>query len=408
MNVMETSFGLVFHLKKNKKENASELPVYLRITVDGKYCEISTKRNCNPDFWNSGTGRLHGKTDYAKSFNAYLDTLQQKVYEAKRRLIELDQNYSAEDIKNNVLGRVEKKSAHMLLEIFKYHNEQISALINHEYSKSTLKRYNTSLKHTKNFLRYRYKLDDIDITKLNYEFITEYEFWLKSVHKCNHNSTIKYLSNFRKIINRCVRNGWLSKDPFYGFSMVKKEVDRIALTEFELAAIANKKFSIERLGVVKDIFLFSCYSGLAYADVLKLRRSDIVIGSDGEKWIYTHRTKTDVLSRIPLLPVALHILEHYNNKESCNLDDRLLPVLSNQKMNAYLKEIADVCGIHKNLTYHLARHTFATTVTLSNGVPMETVSKMLGHKNLRTTQLYAKILDKKISDDMKSLRAKFC
>lgn len=408
MYVMESSFGLLFYLKKNKAESLNEVPIYLRITIDRNLCEISTKRKCKPDIWNSGVGRANGKTDYAKSLNAYLDTLQQKVYEAKRRLIELDKCYTAEDIKNSVLGREVKNPRHMLLEVFKYHNEQISALVNHEYSKSTLKRYVTSYRHTKNFLAFRYKLEDVDITKLTYEFITEYEFWLKSVHKCNHNSTIKYLSNFRKIINRCVRNGWLTKDPFYGFSMVKKEVDRTALTEYELTAMANKKFPIERLAVVKDIFLFSCYSGLAYVDVLKLRRSDIVVGVDGEKWIYTHRTKTDVLSRIPLLPAALNILEQYANHESCKLDDRVLPVLSNQKMNAYLKEIADVCGIHKNLTYHLARHTFATTVTLSNGVPMETVSKMLGHKNLRTTQLYAKILDKKISDDMKSIRAKFC
>lgn len=169
-------------------------------------------------------------------------------------------------------------------------------------------------------------MDDIDIIKLNYEFITEYEFWLKSVHKCNHNSTIKYLSNFRKIINRCVRNGWLTKGPFFGFSMVKKEVDRTALTDYELAEIVGKQFPIERLAIVKDIILFSCYSGLAYADVLKLKRSDIVIGIDGEKWIYTHRTKTDVLSRIPLLPAALNILDQYSNHKSCRSDDRVLPV----------------------------------------------------------------------------------
>ena len=187
---------------------------------------------------------------------------------------------------------------------------------------------------------------------------------------------------------------------------LKEEVERTALTEYELQTLSAKTFSAERLSIVKDIFLFSCYSGLAYADVQKLKRSEIVIGMDGEKWIFTKRQKTDSSSRIPLLPAALQILNRYAEHPQCKFGDKVLPVLSNQKMNAYLKEIADVCGITKNLTYHIARHTFATTVTLSNGVPIETVSKMLGHRNLKTTQHYAKILDKKISEDMKSLYSK--
>jgi site-specific recombinase XerD len=216
---------------------------------------------------------------------------------------------------------------------------------------------------------------------------------------------MKYLSNFRKIVNICIRNGWLQKDPFMAFKMTKREVERTALTEFELQTLAVKKFSIERLTIVKDIFLFSCFSGLAYSDVKKLRRSEIVIGIDGEKWLISRRQKTDITARIPLLQQALDIIDRYENNRQCILENRVLPVLSNQKMNAYLKEIADLCGINKNLTYHIARHTFATTVTLSNGVPIETVSKMLGHRNLKT-QHYAKILDIKISADMKQLRRK--
>jgi len=218
---------------------------------------------------------------------------------------------------------------------------------------------------------------------------------------------MKYLANFKKIVLRCLKNGWLQKDPFLGFNMAKKEVERTALTEHELEKLCSTRFSIERLEIVKNIFLFSCYSGLAYADVQKLKRSEIRIGVDGEKWIFTKRQKTDVSSRIPLLPPALKILDRFEEHPECKCKDRVLPVLSNQKMNSYLKEIADVYGINKNLTYHIARHTFATTVTLSNGVPIETVSKMLGHRNIKTTQHYAKILDKKISDDMKNLRLKF-
>jgi len=293
------------------------------------------------------------------------------------------------------------------MEIFKHHNDQMAELVGREYAPGTLERYNTSYKHTISFLEWKYKVTDLDITQLNFEFITEYEFWLKSVRKCDHNSTMKYLSNFRKIINICIRNSWLQKDPFIGFKMTQREVERTALTEFELQVLSAKKFSVERLGLVRDIFLFSCFSGLAYSDVKKLKRCEIVIGIDGEKWLISKRQKTDITASIPLLPQALRIVDKYEKDPQCILTERVLPILSNQKMNAYLKEIADLCGINKNLTYHIARHTFATTVTLSNGVPIETVSKMLGHRNIKTTQHYAKIPDIKISMDMKQLRTKF-
>lgn len=201
-------------------------------------------------------------------------------------------------------------------------------------------------------------------------------------------------------------NGWLEKDPFIKFKMTKKEVIPEFLTEEEVQTMVEKKFGSARINQVRDIFLFCCYTGLAFVDVRKLNVSEIGIGIDGSKWIFTKRQKTATPSRIPLLPIALEILEKYKDHPVCVNSEKVLPVLSNQKYNEYLKEIAEICEIKKNLTTHTARHTFATTITLSNGVPMETVSKMLGHKNLRTTQHYAKILDKKISDDMSLLRQK--
>ena len=188
--------------------------------------------------------------------------------------------------------------------------------------------------------------------------------------------------------------------------MTKKEVIPEFLTEHELNRIVSKKFTSERLSQVRDVFLFCCYTGLAFVDVEKLKPSEIGIGIDGTKWIFTHRQKTDALSRIPLLSVAIDILEKYKNHHDCINSGKVLPVLSNQKYNDYLKEIAGICSINKKFTTHTARHTFATTVTLSNGVPMESVSKMLGHKNLKTTQHYARVLDRKLSDDMNVLRNK--
>jgi integrase len=283
----------------------------------------------------------------------------------------------------------------------------LKALIGQEFSPLTFERYTTSKKHTLEFLKWKYKVDDIDIKKLNYEFIHNYEFWLKSVRKCDHNTTIKYLSNFRKIVNICIKSGWLDRDPFVGFKMTKREVERPFLTEDELIRIAEKKFIMPRMSQVRDIFVFCCYTGLAYADVKKLTADEITIGIDGEKWIWTSRQKTDTATRIPLLPPALEILDRYKEDPQSLSNGRLLPVLSNQKMNSYLKEIADACEIKKKMTFHTARHTFATTVTLANDVPMETVSKLLGHRNLKTTQHYGKILDLKVSQDMGMLRAKF-
>ncbi len=381
---MEQSFGLLFYLKKSKNCSAGSLPIYIRITIDGRPCEVSTHRKCYLGEWNQTTGRMNGKTETAKSFNAYLDTLQQKVFEAKRKLIELDQPLSALNIKNILLGKGLAQPKYMLMEIFKKHNDQIEALVNRDFAPGTIERYCTSYKHTLGFLEHHYHVKDIDISKLDYEFIHEYEFWLKTVRKCQQNSAVKYLSNFKKIVNLCIRRGWLMRDPFLGYKMHRTEVERVALTELELQTMAAKSFGTERLGLVRDIFLFSCFSGLAYADVKKLKQSEIVQGDDGGLWLHSRRQKTDITARIPLLPMAAKLIDKYKKHPHVILEGTVLPVLSNQKMNAYLKEIADVCGFTKNLTFHIARHTFATAVTLNSGVPIETVSKMLGHRNLKT------------------------
>ncbi|MFT3980624.1 MAG: site-specific integrase [Ferruginibacter sp.] len=398
------NFSVLFFLKKPKNYVSGEMPVYMRITVDGQQKEMTTARHCDPQSWNQKAEKAFGKTEKVKELNNHLTALQVKVFEARRLLIESCKEVTAEAIKNLLTGQVEK--SRMILDVFKHHNEQMEALVKIEFSPATLERYKTSLEHTRSYIKWKYNKEDIELPKLDFEFVTDYEFWLKSVRKCNHNSTIKYISNFRKIVNRCIRSGWLSKDPFLGFKMTKREVERTALSQEEIQAISNKTFSSERLSQVRDIFLFCCYTGLAYADIKKLKRSEISIGIDGEKWIFTNRQKTETASRIPLLPTSLVIMQRYDHHPQCVNEDRLLPVLSNQKMNSYLKEIADLCGIEKKFTFHIARHTFATTVTLSNGVPIETVSKMLGHKNLRTTQHYAKIIDRKVSDDMQALKQK--
>ncbi|MEO5975956.1 MAG: site-specific integrase [Chryseolinea sp.] len=264
----------------------------------------------------------------------------------------------------------------MLMQIFQQHNDQVKALVNREFSPLTFERYATSFRHTESFMLWKYKIKDINVKELKYEFIADYEFWLKSVRKCDHNTSMKYLSNFKKIVHICIKNGWLGRDPFVGFKLAKREIERPFLVEDELNRIIRKDFLMPRLKQVRDIFIFCCYTGLAYADVEKLTRDEVTIGIDGEKWIWTSRQKTDSATRVPLLPPALEILDRYKDDPQCAVKGRLLPVLSNQKMNNYLKEISDACEITKKMTFHTARHTFATTVTLTNGVPIETVSKM--------------------------------
>lgn len=401
---MKTKITLHFYAKSTKANAAGLLPIYVRLTVDGNRMEFSTKKFIDSAKWSPEMSKMKGNTENARSLNEYLDLMKSKIFDIQMELIHRNEPLTIEVFKNRLLGIHERER--MLIPIFEEHNRKVEELIGLEYAPGTLERYKTSLKHTKEFLQWKYRISDIVINKIDHSFVTEYEFYLRSVRKCANNTAVKYIKNFKKIIKICISNGWLDKDPFANYKSKIREVERDYLTQEEVQDIYSKVFVTERLNLVKDIFVFSCFTGLAYIDVKNLTVSNISMGIDGGKWIFTHRQKTETASRIPLLPIPEELILKYVNHPQCINEDKLLPILSNQKMNSYLKEIADVCGIKKDLTFHIARHTFATTVTLTNGVPIESVSKMLGHKSLRTTQHYAKILDKKVSEDMDLLKSK--
>jgi len=403
--MLEKTFSLLFYLKKPKDYELGAKPIYFRITVDGISKEISLGRRIEPSKWNSNAGRAIGAKEDMRKLNSFLDTVQNNVYDARLQLLEKKREITAELLIGMLRGFTEPTV--MIMKVFQKHNDEIKGLVGKDYSAGTLERYRTSYEHTRSFMQSKYGVNDMDVRKLDYEFVTQYEYWLKTVRNCGHNSTLKYIANFKKIVIRCIKYGHLTQDPFFAFKMSKKEVTPEFLTSEEIERIRQKKFGTDRLNQVRDIFLFCCYTGLAFADVRKLRISEITEGVDKEKWIFTSRQKTETISRIPLLPVALIILEKYREHPTCVNTGRVLPVACNQKYNEYLKEIAALCGIQKKLTSHAARHTFATTVTLANGVPIESVSKMLGHKNLKTTQHYARVLDVKIGADMKLLKEKF-
>jgi site-specific recombinase XerD len=402
---MNTTVSVLFYIKRAKANNEGICPIYVRVTIQSKRFEFSANKYVNPERWSVEGTKVKGGNEEARTINSHLDYLKNQVLEAEKRLFKKDIKVTSEILKKELFGIADTKR--MLIPIFQDHNDRIKELVGKEYAPGTLERYKTSLSHTIEFLEWKYKISDIEINKIDYAFVTDYEFFLRSVRNCANNTAVKYIKNFNKIIKLCLANDWMYKNPFANYKSKVKEVERVYLSEEEIQSIINKDFKNERLSLVRDIFLFSCFTGLAYIDVKNLTKSHISIGIDGDKWIFTHRQKTETASKIPILPVTQLIINKYADHPQSVNEDKLLPILSNQKMNAYLKEIATVCEIEKELTFHIARHTFATTVTLTNGVPIESVSKMLGHKNLRTTQHYAKVLDKKVSEDMKILRDKF-
>jgi site-specific recombinase XerD len=398
---MEKTLSILFYLKKGKNKNALEIPIYMRITVDGKRNEISTKRKIEPKLWNPEAMAMKGNSEDARILNNYLDNLKNKVYKQYNFMDQDEMDISSQEIKAKLTGT--SISKHYLVELIEYHNNQVKERVGHDFAAGTHKRYKVLINKVKNFLKEKYKTSDIEINKLNHEFVTNFDFYLRTHDKLNHNTTIKYHKCLKKIIRIALANEWLLKNPYENFKTGYKDTNRGYLTMEEIKRLEDKYFDIKRLEVVRDIFVFQIYTGLAYSDVSKLKKEDISIGIDGNQWITIYRSKTNTRTSLPLLPKALEIIEKYRNNLEAEIKGTVFPISSNQKMNAYLKEIAVLCKINKHLTTHLARHTFATTVTLTNGVPIESVSAMLGHKSLKTTQIYSKIVDSKVSEDMSNL-----
>jgi site-specific recombinase XerD len=397
------NYSIQFLIRTSKARNGKS-PIYCRINVNGKRSEISLKKYIESSKWISTAGIVKGNSEEARVINTQINQLKVEINQHFNQLVSSNRTISAELIKNTLCGvGVQEKT---LIEVFKYHNQQMKERIGTDVVKATHCKFETVLGKLETFLKKKYQRTDFNLDELNHKFIIDFEHYLKTVENIGHNTTMKYVRNMKKIMNMAVSNEWISKNPFGQFKCSSNKVVREILTDLEINELSVKKFDIIRLDEVRDIFLFCCYTGYAFVDVEKLTANDVSIGIDGGKWIFTRREKTKTVANVPLLPLAQRILDKYNNHEYCMNTGKLLPVKSNQKMNAYLKEVASLCGINKTLTMHMARHTFATTITLSNGVPIETVSKMLGHTKLATTQIYAQVLEQKVSEDMQKLKEK--
>lgn len=401
---MANTFSTLFYLKDKRLDKNGKAGLYLRITVDGQRTVLSLNRKIDPSKWDSRMNKLKGKGVETEELNKFMTTIRHKVNKIQHHLIEEGKPFTVHDVKNKYLGKDAKLK--MLLVVFDEHNVQMEKLIDIEFALGTYKRYHTTRSHVAEYINAEYRRSDIPIRDVDLKFIKGFEYFLKVSKACNHNSALKYVNNFKKIVRIAVANDWISKDPFFNYKVQFKTVEREFLSKEELQRLIDKEIDGDRLNVVRDMFVLCCFTGLAYIDIQTLTREDIYENEEGGFYIKSKRSKTDTGFTIPLLPTAVAIIKKYKDHPKAVNQNCVIPVLSNQKSNAYLKEIADRCDIKKNLTTHLARHTFATTVTLTNGVPIETVGKMLGHKNLRTTQHYAKIIDSKVEEDMALLRKK--
>lgn len=396
------TFSVIFILRP--KKNQTKSPIYARVTVNAKRALISTHRKVQPSQWNKQSGKVKGASIEAKKINQYLDQMYYGLMDAQKDLVKEKTILTAQKIKARYLGQDEKSKS--LLELIDYHNTKYA----YKLKPGTLKNYRSTLKFIKKFLLVNFKMEDIFLSELNYKFITEFEYFLRNYKDKNHsptpsnNGVMKHMERLKKISKLAVRLEWINKDPFKNFQLHFDKVDKAFLTKKELETLQEYSPTNKTLKQTLDVFLFACYSGLSWIDIKQLTKPKIHLGIDGNKWIFTHREKTNTTIKIPLLKIPLEIMEQY--KDQMKKVDEVLPVYSNQKCNKYLKTIASNCGINKNLTFHVARHTFATTVTLSNGVPIETVSKLLGHTKLATTQIYARVLENKISEDMELLSSK--
>ena len=398
----DRTLAVIFFTRNNRKD-LTKLAIYARITVNGRRTEISLKRYISVNDWDTSKGRARGGSYPIKQLNAYLDEVYNQILRAHKELVEEHVFITSQSVKSRFLGEDDQHKT--LRELIDYHNSNMVNVL----SFGTMKNYYTTEKYLIRFIGETTANTDIYLKQLNYRFIIDFEQYIRNYKPkkkrktCTNNGTMKHLERLRKMANLAVKLEWLEKDPFQKFQLKYHKNERHYLTQRELDKIDQTEFKAQGYERVKDIFLFASYTGLSYIDIKKLSPNQLVQGINGNFWIHTQRAKTNESVKIPLLPKAREIIAKYSNEQQQEIEGKLLPVYSNQKTNKYLKEIAKVCGIHKNITFHVARHTFATTVTLSNGVPIETVSKLLGHTKLTTTQIYARVLQKKVGEDMEQL-----
>ena len=400
------TFNVHFWLKKTSIRKNGSIPIYARIRLDGRPVDISTKLEINEEHWSREAGRVNLRVKNASTINESLDIMYQNIFNCRKELQEEGRLLTAHDIKMRYLGL--DTTLRTVKDLLKYHREnEIQKL-----AQGTAKNYIATEKYLLSYIQQKFRTSDISLAQINYSFVLNFEQYLRvckplmKSQKLSNNGIMKHMERFKKMTTIALKLESLKKDPFAFFNAKFDPYDRAVLTIAELNAIIELPLTDVGLHRVRDVFVFACYTGLSYIDVQGLKPEHIVMGIDGHQWVFTRREKSGTLVKVPLLESAKSILKKYSDYQYQNKKNLVLPVYSNQKCNKYLKIIAGKCGIEKKISFHVARHTFATSVTLANGVPIETVSKMLGHTKIATTQIYARVIEKKILEDVNVLRVK--
>lgn len=397
------SFSVLFFLKKTKLLKNGEASVCMRITVNNARSETNIRKSITPSLWNQAKECSRGKDRKSNDLNKYIEEARIKLYNIHAELKKESLSITATILRDKFFNLEEKEEPKTLIATFQEHNDQCRQLVGKDFALVTVRRYESCKRYLAELIKIKYYKEDLPLKDINGEFIRAFDFYLKTEKECAQNTVIRYMKCLKKITNLSLANEWINKDPFTGIKFHEKEVNREFLTWDELQIITNKKFDLPRIDLVRDIFIFGCYTGLSFIDIKQLTAEHIVKDREGNFWIRKARQKTKNMCNIPLLDIPLAIIEKYKDNPKCQKQKVLLPVPCNQKMNSYLKEISDLCGIHKEISTHTARHSYATSVCLANGVSIENVAKMLGHSNINMTKRYARVLDQSILNDMQKV-----
>ncbi|AND64484.1 integrase [Flavobacterium covae] len=398
--MMTQPLKILFVISATRINKKGLVPLVCRITYLGIRKPFATGIFINPENWNNTNQKAIPEDIEHKQINTQLSLIKQEINQAFLFLQVQKEQFDVEDIYLKYKGE-DIKPSKTLIEVFNLHNTAMEKLVDIEYTKSTFSKFTEAKQHIENFLLHKYKKRNIALEDISLKFLNDFDYYLKTEKKFKQITINKSIQRVRKIIKLAIAEGFLMTDPFILYKP-KKVINNVTyLTTEELFKLENHSFSQLRLDQVRDMFVFCCYTGLPYQEMSSLTKKNIVKKFDGKLWIDMYRQKTKKQFSVPLLPKATSILNKYQDSKN------ILPIISNQKFNSYIKEIAEIIGIEKKLTHHIARKTFATTVLLYNDVPIEVVSELLGHSKISTTQdHYAKVVQKKVSEQILQLEKK--
>lgn len=401
MQTNRSTFGILFYINISKAKKSGKCPIFGRISIDGKNTAFSTGLDVMPADWDASSGKVISKSSESLSVNKQIENYKMEVEKHYRNMLENKGFVTAEILKNSLRGIGTHQNT--VMQEFSTFLEDKKKGIGIKNAENTYIQYCKGYRHFKNFLKAKLGVDDIPFGKMNIAFIEDFVYYLKVDLQLSAWSVHSFIAPLRTTVKRGFNKGLLRQDPFFDFTQEKIIEHRRYLSGEELERLMKTDFKRSSTNFIRDMFLFSCFTGLAYSDLKDLKYNNIQVNEDSSQWIILNRRKTGTASYIPLLDIPLHILNKYKNTKFAGIDGRVFKIKTKENINIQIKKIAQVAEIDKHLTFHMSRHSFATSVCLTNGIPIETLSQMMGHKSVKTTQIYAKVTRTKLNEDMTKL-----